>query len=233
MKFQFQKFTRNIAITIGAALIVASCAINSATPKNPMGFFLTSVNPGKGADLGGLEGADKYCEALASSVGAGGKAWKAYLSAAASGSSAAINAKDRIGNGPWQNAKGIIIANNVAELHGTNNLNKQTALTEKGDVISGRGDPVNQHDILTGSTDDGRLAIAAAGTAIGSDTTCGNWSKSGDGSAFVGHHDRIGANDSAPMKSWNSSHPSRGCGMDALKATGGSGLFYCFATTKN
>jgi hypothetical protein len=148
------------------------------------------------------------------------------LSAAANGSAAAIDARDRIGKGPWQNAKGVVIASNLEELHGTNNLNKQTALTEKGEIVSGRGDPVNQHDILTGSTDNGRLAIAAT---AGGDTTCGNWTKSAEGSAFVGHHDRIGANDSAPMKSWNAAHPSRGCGMEALKATGGAGLFYCFA----
>jgi hypothetical protein len=229
MKF-VQKKSLTIGLAISTSLVLGACAMTSSSPKNPMSFFLTSVNPGKGADLGGLAGADQYCESLAAGVGAGGKNWKAYLSAAAAGSAPVINAKDRIGNGPWQNAKGVVIANNLTELHGNNNLNKQTALTEKGETISGRGDPVNQHDILTGSTDDGRLAIAAAAAAAGADTTCGNWTKSGDGSAFVGHHDRIGANDSAPMKSWNSSHPSRGCGMDALKATGGAGLFYCFAT---
>jgi hypothetical protein len=226
MKTMLKRAPLKFGIAICATLAIAACASQSVAPKNPMSFFLTSVNPGKGGDLGGLDGADKYCQTLAASVGANGRVWKAYLSAAAAGAAPAVNARDRIGNGPWQNAKGVVIANNLAELHGTNNLNKQTAITEKGDVISGRGDAVNQHDILTGSTDDGRVAVAAT---AGGDTTCGNWTKSGEGSAFVGHHDRIGLNDSAPMKSWNASHPSRGCGMDALKATGGSGLFYCFA----
>jgi hypothetical protein len=134
-----------------------------------------------------------------------------------------VNARDRIGHGPWHNAKGALVAANVDELHGTNMLNKQTALTEKGEVISGRGDPVNMHDILTGSAPDGRVAMASG------DTTCGNWSQSGAGSAVVGHHDRMGLDDSEPAKSWNASHGTRGCGMDALKATGGAGLFYCFA----
>jgi hypothetical protein len=226
MKRDLRKSPLIISFAGCAALVLGACAMQSVQPKNPMTFFLTSVNPGKGADLGGLAGADQYCQALAETVGAGGKNWKAYLSANANGSAAAIDARDRIGNGPWQNAKGVVIASNLNELHGTNNLNKQTALTEKGETISGRGDPVNQHDILTGSTDNGRLAVAAT---PGGDTTCGNWTKSAEGSAFVGHHDRIGANDSAPMKSWNAAHASRGCSMDALKATGGAGLFYCFA----
>jgi hypothetical protein len=226
MKPMLKKSPLQFGIAICATLTLAACATQTMAPKNPMSFFLTSVNPGKGADLGGLDGADKYCQTLAESVGATGRVWKAYLSAATAGSAPAVNARDRIGSGPWQNAKGVTIASNLAELHGTNNLNKQTAITEKGEPISGRGDPVNQHDILTGSTDDGRVAVSAT---AGGDTTCGNWTKSAEGSAFVGHHDRIGANDSAPMKSWNASHPSRGCGMDALKATGGAGLFYCFA----
>jgi hypothetical protein len=220
------KFLLTISFTVCATLVLGACAMPSAQPKSPMSFFLTSANPGKGADLGGLAGADQYCQTLAANVGAGGKNWKAYLSASAAGSAAAVDARDRIGSGPWQNAKGVVIASSVSELHGTNNLNKQTALTEKGETISGRGDPVNQHDILTGSTDTGRLATAAT---AGGDTTCGNWTKSAEGSAFVGHHDRIGANDSAPMKSWNAAHASRGCSMEALKATGGAGLFYCFA----
>ncbi|PKO32825.1 MAG: hypothetical protein CVU36_00625 [Betaproteobacteria bacterium HGW-Betaproteobacteria-9] len=194
-----------------------------AVPQNAMSFFLTSANPGQGADLGGLTGADAYCEKLAAAVNAGSKNWRAYLSATASGGSPAVNARDRIGHGPWHNAKGALVAANVDELHGTNMLNKQTALTEKGEVISGRGDPVNMHDILTGSAPDGRVAMASG------DTTCGNWSQSGAGSAVVGHHDRMGLDDSAPAKSWNASHGTRGCGMDALKATGGAGLFYCFA----
>jgi hypothetical protein len=191
--------------------------------QNAMSFFLTSVNPGQGADLGGLAGADAHCEKLAAAVNAGGKNWRAYLSATASGGSPAVNARDRIGRGPWHNAKGELVAANVDELHGANMLNKQTALTEKGEVVSGRGDPVNMHDILTGSAPDGRVAMASG------DTTCGNWSQSGAGSAVVGHHDRMGLDDSAPAKSWNASHGTRGCGMDALKATGGAGLFYCFA----
>lgn len=214
-----------LAVSIGVALVLSAGTTRLSAQSGTMSFFLTSVNPGKGADLGGLSGADQYCQSLARSVGADGKTWRAYLSAAAVGSVAAVDARDRIGKGPWVNAKGVVVATSVDQLHGDNNLNKQTALTEKGEIISGRGDPVNQHDILTGSTADGRLAPAAAG----GDSTCGNWTKSGEGSAFVGHHDRIGLNDSAPMKSWNASHPSRGCSLDALKSTGGSGLFYCFA----
>jgi len=188
-----------------------------------MSFFVTSANPGKGADLGGLAGADAYCKQLATSANAGRKNWRAYLSTTASGPTPAVNARDRIGRGPWQNAKGVVVAANVDELHGANKLDKQTALTEKGEVVSGRGDAVNMHDVLTGSTPDGRVAMAAG------DTTCGNWTQSGAGSAIVGHHDRTGLDESAPAKSWNASHPTRGCGMDALKATGGAGLFYCFA----
>jgi hypothetical protein len=194
---------------------------SSATAQSTMSFFVTSTNPGKGADLGGLAGADAHCQALASAAGAGGKTWRAYLSTTGAG---AVNARDRIGSGPWTNAKGAVIAANVDELHGASNkLTKQTALTEKGEMVSGRGDPVNMHDVLTGSSPDGR---AMAGTA---DTTCGNWTKSGEGAAIVGHHDRMGLNEEPPAKSWNSSHPSRGCSLDALKGTGGNGLFYCFA----
>ena len=209
-----------------ATAILGACAPMTSTwqrATSPMSFFVTSANPGRGADLGGLDGADAYCQRLATSVNAGGKTWRAYLSATASGAAPAVNARDRIGRGPWQNAKGVVIASNVDELHGANKLDKQSALTEKGDMISGRGDPVNMHDVLTGSTADGRIDTSAA------DTTCGNWTKSGEGSAIVGHHDRIGLNDLPPARSWNASHPSRGCGMDALKATGGAGLLYCFA----
>ena len=207
-------------------LPVAVLGVSLSTPavsQNAMSFFLTSANPGQGADLGGLAGADAYCEKLAAAVNAGGKNWRAYLSTTASGSTPAVNARDRIGRGPWHNAKGVLVAASVDELHGANMLNKETALTEKGEVVSGRGDPVNMHDILTGSAPDGRVAMASG------DTTCGNWSQSGAGSAVVGHHDRMGLDDSAPAKSWNASHGTRGCGMDALKATGGAGLFYCFA----
>ncbi|MGK6309574.1 hypothetical protein [Variovorax sp. DT-64] len=211
--------------TTTAALALAACSgMTSSPPQNKMSFFVTSANPGKGADFGGLAGADRYCQSLAASAGAGARTWRAYLSNSAMAGSPAVDARDRIGKGPWFNAKGEQIASSVEDLHGPNNkLTKQTALTEKGTVVSGRGDPVNLHDILTGSTADGRAIND------GKDNTCGNWTKSGEGSAIVGHHDRIGLNDSPPMKSWNASHPTRGCSMDALKSTGGGGLLYCFA----
>ncbi len=186
-----------------------------------MTFFVTSVGSGKGADFGGLAGADKLCQSLASVAGAGNRTWRAYLSTQGA---QAVNARDRIGAGPWQNAKGVVVAKNVADLHGTNNLTKQTALTEKGAVVNGRGDSPNQHDILTGSQPDG---TAFAGS---DDRTCGNWTKSGEGSAMLGHHDRMGLNEEPPAKSWNSSHPSRGCSDDALRSTGGAGFIYCFAS---
>jgi hypothetical protein len=186
-----------------------------------MSFFITSTNPGKGGDLGGVAGADAHCSKLAEAAGVTGKTWAAYVSTTGDGS---VNARDRIGTGPWYNAKGVRIAGSVDELHSSNMLTKETALTEKGDVVLGRGDTPNMHDILTGSTEAG----TASSTAL-TDTTCANWTSSGEGSAIVGHHDRIGINDSAPMKSWVSSHGSRGCSLDNLKATGGNGLFYCFA----
>lgn len=207
-----------------AAVLLAACAPMPTEPQNAMSFFVTSANPGNGADLGGLAGADAYCQKLAASSHAGHKNWRAYLSAAPSGASPAVHARDRIGRGPWQNARGVVVATSVENLHSASNqLTKQTALTEKGEVVMGRGDAVNLHDMLTGSTPDGRLDTSA------SDTTCGNWTKSGEGSAIVGHHDRTGLDESAPAKSWNASHATRGCGMDALKSTGGAGLFYCFA----
>lgn len=209
-----------LAVGCGGAEVKQS----SAQAKQPnMGFFITSVGSGKGADFGGLAGADKHCQSLAAAAGAGGRTWRAYLSSSASAGGQAVNARDRIGSGPWHNAKGVVIANNVAELHGNNNLNKQTALTEKGAVVNGRGDTPNRHDILTGTQPDG---TAFAGDK---DMTCGNWTRSGEGSAVVGHHDRVGLDDSAPAKSWNSSHPSRGCSDEALRGTGGAGLIYCFA----
>jgi len=189
-----------------------------------MSFFITSAGPGKGADLGGLAGADRHCQALAAAAGAGNKTWRAYLSTQGPG---AVNARDRIGAGPWKNAKGEVIAKDVAELHGANKLTKQTALTEKGTPVNGRGDTPNMHDILTGSQPDGTAFTGA------DDRTCGNWTKSGQGTAIVGHSDRIGLRDDDASKSWNSSHPSRGpgggCSQDDLKSTGGAGLFYCFA----
>jgi len=188
-------------------------------------FFVTSAGSGKGADLGGLEGADRHCQSLAEAAGIRGKVWRAYLSTQASGGAAAVNARDRIGRGPWQNAKGVMIAKDVADLHSAgNNLSKQTALTEKGEMVKGRGDTPNEHDMLTGSQPDG---TAFPGNQ---DMTCGNWTKSGaDGAAMLGHHDRMGTDPGPPGRSWNSSHPSRGCSQDGLKSTGGAGLFYCFA----
>lgn len=199
-------------------------ANQQSAATSPMTFFVTSTGGGKGADLGGLSGADRYCQDLAQAAGAGGLTWHAYLSATAAAGAAAVNARDRIGRGPWQNAKGVVIAQSVDDLHSANNdLSKQTAITEKGEPVPGRGDPVNQHDILTGSSPDGR---AMAG---GTDTTCGNWTISGDGAAIVGHHDRQGLRDDEPSKSWNSSHPSRGCSQENLRSSGGAGYFYCFA----
>jgi hypothetical protein len=194
-------------------------------PHAEMTFFITSAGSGKGGDLGGLAGADKTCQMLAQAVGAGGKTWRAYLSTQGPG---AVNARDRIGRGPWQNARGVVVARDVAELHGKNNISKETALTEKGEVVKGRGDSPNMHDILTGSQPDG-TAFAA-----GEDRTCGNWTKNGQGAAMVGHHDRQGLRDDDASRSWNSSHPSRGpeggCSQTDLRGTGGNGLFYCFAT---
>jgi hypothetical protein len=212
--------------TIFATALVA-CAVGvagtAAAQSASMSFFVTSVNAGKGADYGGLAGADKHCQSLAAAAGAGAKTWHAYLSTQATGSTAAVNAKDRIGKGPWQNAKGVVIAKDLAELHGNNNITKQTALTEKGAVVSGRGDTPNEHDILTGSQPDGTAFSSAE------DKTCGNWTKSGDGSAIVGHSDRTGLDASPPMVSWNSSHASAGCSVELLKKTGSAGYLYCFA----
>lgn len=189
--------------------------------ENAASFFITSANPGKGANLGGLAGADAYCAELASAAGLPEKSWKAYLSTTGEDG---MNARDRIGAGPWYNVAGMMVAANLDELHGENNINKETALNEKGEVVFGRGDEVNTHDTLTGSTALGMADLSATG-----DTTCANWTSEGEGSAIVGHHDRVGINDTAPMKSWNSSHGSRGCSLDNLKSTGGGGLFYCFA----
>ncbi len=192
-------------------------------PSSNMSFFVTSVNPGSGANLGGLAGADAYCAKLAGDAGVTGKTWRAYLSVVATSGQPAINAKDRIGSGPWYNYKGELVALSNDELHTDNKISKLTALTEKGEVVKGRGDDVNMHDILTGSSDKGVVV------ATTTDTTCKNWTSGDIGSAYVGHHDRIGINESAPMKSWNSSHLSRGCSMEKLKSSGGAGLFYCFA----
>lgn len=210
----------------GTARPAAPAATPAAAPaaKSGMSFFVTSVGSGRGADFGGLAGADAHCQRLGASAGAGNRTWRAYLSSTAASGMSAVHARDRIGRGPWRNAGGTVIANSVAELHGANNLNKQTALTEKGAMVNGRGDTPNMHDILTGSQPDG-TAFPASGT----DTTCGNWTQSGEGAAIVGHHDRIGLRDDEPSRSWNSSHPSRGCSDVALRASGGAGLLYCFA----
>jgi hypothetical protein len=220
------------SLVIAASSLAAMTVLLGACAGSMMGsgsstglsFFISSTGSGRGADLGGLAGADRLCTTLATAVGAGNKTWRAYLSTQpAAGSETAVNARDRIGKGPWRNAKGVVIAQNVTELHGSNNINKETALTEKGEVVNASGDTPNMHDILTGSQPDG---TAIAGSV---DTTCRNWTSSGEGAAMVGHHNRAGLDDSAPAKSWNSSHQSRGCSLDALKATGGDARIYCFA----
>ena len=202
----------------------------AAAQQSAMTFFVTSVGPGKGADLGGIEGADRHCQSLAQAAGAGNHTWHAYLSTQASALSDTkfVNARDRIGAGPWQNAKGEVVARSVDDLHSPDSkLNRQTALDEKGQPVNGRGAQPNNHDMLTGSRPDG-TAFPGAPFA---DMTCGNWTKSGaDGSAMLGHHDLSGPVDAPWAKSWNSAHPSRGCNTDGLRSTGGAGLFYCFAT---
>jgi hypothetical protein len=213
------------AFLILATPLIASCTTDStqSSSANPMTFFVTSVGTGKGADLGGVSGADRHCQTLAQAAGAGNRTWRAYLSTSAAAGAPAVNARDRIGQGPWRNAKGIVIARDVNELHANNNINQQTALTEKGEIVPGRKNDVNTHDILTGSSPDGR---AVPGDK---DMTCGNWTRSGEGAAIVGHHDRLGLRDDEPSRSWNSSHPSRGCSQENLRASGGAGLLYCFA----
>src|SRR5215213_2052775 len=218
---------RATRLTLLACAAVAALGVTGAVQaqQNAMTFFITSNGPGKGGDLGGLEGADRHCQTLAQAAGSSGKTWKAYLSTQGA---SAVNAKDRIGRGPWQNAKGAVIAKDVADLHGaSNNLSKDTALSEKGEVINGRGDTPNRHDILTGSQPDG------SAFAAGEDRTCKNWTSSTQGAAMVGHSDRMGLRDDDASKSWNSSHASRGpdggCSQADLKSTGGDGLFYCFA----
>jgi hypothetical protein len=214
-----------LSIVASLLLLLLGGAADGQAQQSEMTFFVTSAGSGNGGDLGGLSGADQRCQALAQAAGAGGKTWHAYLSTQGAG---AANARDRIGGGPWQNAKGVVIAKDMTELHGKNNVTKQTVLTEKGDMVNGRADTPNMHDILTGSQPDG-TAFAA-----GEDRTCGNWTKSGQGAVMVGHHDRQGLRDDEASKSWNSSHPSRGpdggCSQSDLKSTGGNGLFYCFAT---
>lgn len=208
--------TRFCLIATALAFTPAGIAV---AQDSALGFFVTSVGPGDGANLGGLEGADAHCQALAEAAGAGGKTWRAYLSTSGDGS---VNARDRIGSGPWANAKGVEIAASVEELHTEpNKINKETALDENGNTVKGRGDDPNQHDILTGSQQDGTAFPA------GEDRTCSNWTSNGEGSAMVGHHDLIG--NPQNINFWNFSHPSRGCSQEALVGTGGAGLFYCFA----
>ncbi len=235
---------RMLVTTTATLALLAACASSQApapttttattAPTGPMSFFISSTGSGKGADLGGLAGADALCQRLANSVfttgGSSVKTWRAYLStppAFASGTTpavAAINARDRIGAGPWFNAKGMLIARDLAHLHNGNNLSKDTALDERGNVVKGRGDTPNEHDILTGSRADG-TAFAPQ-----TDTTCKSWTSSTEGSAIVGHHDRVGPLPENWAKSWNFSHQSAGCSQEALVRTGGSGRLYCFAT---
>ncbi len=216
-----------LSVVLGAYFVQAQQPPPAPAQQQPMSFFVTSVGLGNGANLGGLAGADRHCQTLAAAAGAGAKTWHAYLSTSASGGQAAVNARDRIGSGPWYSAKGGRIAQNVGDLHGDtidqarlgNNINKTTALSEKGEPINGVGDTPNRHDMLTGSQPDGRAYTD------GADHTCGNWTSGAAGTAQLGHHDRTGGGNT----SWNSTHPSRGCSQENLVATGGAGLLYCFA----
>jgi hypothetical protein len=208
-------------LAIGAGFVAGRGAAAQGAPK--VSFFITSAGPGDGANLGGVAGADKHCQRLAAAVGAGDRTWRAYLSTTGDGKQPAVNARDRIGKGPWYNAKGVAAAQDIADLHSDNNkLSKDVSLLEKGQMINGRGDNPNRHDILTGSQADG--------TALTGDpaaTTCGNWTSNASGSTQVGHHDRQGGG--ASPTSWNAAHMSKGCSQANLQATGGDGLFYCFA----
>jgi len=218
--------------TLGA-ISVAFCMSNSiaVSADQSMSFFITSVGVGNGGNLGGLEGADAHCSNLAKAAGSEKTDWRAYLSTTPKFDRSVspikvtpgINARDRIGNGPWHNAKGDLIAKNIDDLHTNSTINKKTGLDENGNVVNGRGDKPNRHDILTGSDTLGQYSTA------GGDTTCANWTSDFEGSAIVGHHDRVGLNDSWNMLSWNSSHGSRGCDQDDLRKSGGDGLFYCFS----
>jgi len=208
-------------------------ATESKTPQTTgsMSFFITSTGAGDGANFGGIEGADEHCQDLASDVGAGNKTWRAYLSTTGrvdfknpENNTPSIHARDRIGAGPWFNAKGELIARDVEHLHSNNNINKQTGLNEKGEVINGRGDTPNQHDILTGTRSDGTAFSPHM------NFTCKNWTNNEEGAAAVGHHDKAGPTEDNWAKSWNFAHFSRGCGLKALESSGGAGLLYCFAT---
>jgi hypothetical protein len=209
------------------ALLLAAAAPASPGARlnvqQDMSFFITSAGPGNGAALGGLEGADRHCATLAEAAGVRGKSWHAYLSQQAIDGKPAVHARDRIGKGPWKNAKGVVVATSVDDLHSDNNkLSKENSLTEKGAIVNGRGDTPNTHDILTGAGLDGRVSSDTT------DSTCRNWTSSAaTGSAMLGHHDRQGGGTNPT--SWGAAHPSRGCGQDNLRATGGAGLYYCFA----
>jgi len=227
---RFGTLTAGVAVA-GLAITALTIGANVVAQDSEMTFFITSAGPGKGGDLGGLEGADAHCDALASAAGSKLSGWKAYLSVNAmidrSGDSPkvipGVDARDRIGSGPWQNAKGVVIANNVEELHSdANAINLANGLDENGMEVNGRGAKPNRHDILTGSTPQGMYSTA------GGDTTCAGWTSSDEGSAIVGHHDRVGLSNDRHMVSWNSAHGSAGCSADALPRTGGDGLFYCF-----
>ena len=221
-KLQLSILAATAFVSLGAA------ASAQQAPQAPnMTFFVTSAGPGKGADLGGLAGADAHCQQLATTVGAGGKTWHAYLSSNGAAQGGPVNARDRIGKGPWQNSKGVVIAKDVTELHGGNNISKGTALTEKGEMVNGYGDKPNRHDILTGSQPDGTAFDGP------DDRTCKNWTSSTQGAAMVGHSDINGPATVPTVKSWNAAHPSRGpdggCSQKDLISTGGDGLLYCFA----
>jgi len=212
---------KKLLLTSAAVITTVASLTSVNSQQNEMSFFITSVGSGQGANLGGVAGADAHCQALAEDAGSG-KTWRAYLSVHAGNTSARVNARDRIGFGPWYNAEGVEIASNINNLHApNNNLNKQTGLTENGDMVNGRGDNPNQHDILTGSTLDGRVVDS------GNNHTCNNWTSNGNGTAQVGHFDRTGGG--ANPTSWNSAHGSRGCSQADLVATGGNGYYYCFA----
>ncbi|MDP9045376.1 MAG: hypothetical protein M3O01_11300 [Pseudomonadota bacterium] len=219
--FIHRRAVRAWAVVASVAVLAACAAVSGG--KSGMGFFVTSASPGHGADLGGLAGADRQCQALATAAGAGNRTWRAYLSQQPTANVPGVNARDRIGHGPWVNAKGVVIATDIDSLHRANGIDKASALTETGTPINGRGDKPNLHDMLTGSQPDGTYIVGNV------NTTCGNWTQSGEGSAMVGHHDKTGLDDSAPAKSWNSAHLTRGCSPEALQSTGGGGLFYCFA----
>ena len=216
-----------ICLGLAAAVLATAAAQPAHAQTADMSFFVTSAGIGNGGNLGGLAGADNHCQTLAQAAGAGAKTWHAYLSTQAADGKPAVNARDRIGKGPWRNVKGAVIAKDVAELHGANAINKETALTEKGEVVNGYGDTPNRHDMLTGSQPDG---TAFTGT---DDRTCRNWTSSTQGAAMLGHSDINGPATNPTVKSWNAAHPSRGpgggCSQSDLKSTGGDALFYCFA----